>query len=180
MSEFSRDAERSANVRAPRWVAATRLFFCCWRLDLRARRQRSDARRGSARHLHLVVRIDELQHRERVVEHAHNDFAELLAETGVVGMGLALIGVAVFLPTAFHKANAKVDDLGGCIRLGAAVGCCGLLVHSLSDFNLHVPANAAWFVACAAISQLPPRAMHTINVRDKNNGRKISKIINYL
>ena len=105
--------------------------------------------------------------RERVVEHAHNDFAELLAETGIVGMGLALIGVAVFLTTAFHKAKAKVDDLGGCIRLGAAVGCCGLLVHSLSDFNLHVPANAAWFVACAAISQLP----HFPQLRERARSR---------
>ena len=33
----------------------------------------------------------------------------------------------------------------------AALGCCGLLVHSFVDFNLHIPANAAWFVVCAAI-----------------------------
>jgi hypothetical protein len=38
------------------------------------------------------------------------------------------------------------------MQFAAAVGCCGLLVHSLADFNLHMPANAAWFAACAAIA----------------------------
>ena len=92
---------------------------------------------------------------DRIVEHAHNDFAELLAETGLAGMALALVGFGIFFTTAFHNVRAKVEDLGGCIRLGAAVACCGLLLHSFSDFNLHIPANAAWFAACAAISQIP-------------------------
>jgi hypothetical protein len=38
------------------------------------------------------------------------------------------------------------------MQFAAAIGCCGLLVHSLADFNLHMPANAAWFVVCAAIA----------------------------
>jgi len=92
---------------------------------------------------------------ERIVDHAHNDFAELMAETGIAGLALALIGVGIFFFGAFHKFKLKFDDLGGCIRLGSAVGCCGVLVHSISDFNLHIPANAAWFVVCVTISQLP-------------------------
>jgi O-antigen ligase len=92
---------------------------------------------------------------ERVVDHAHNDFAELMAETGIAGLVLALVAIEIFFAAAFRRLKSKFEDLGGCIRLGAAVGCCGVLVHSFSDFNLHIPANAAWFVACAAISQLP-------------------------
>jgi O-antigen ligase len=44
------------------------------------------------------------------------------------------------------------------LRLGAALACCGLLVHSFVDFNLHIPANAAWFAICAAIATSGPRA----------------------
>jgi len=40
----------------------------------------------------------------------------------------------------------------GWIRLGAAIGCCGLLLHSFFDFNLHIPANAAWFATLAALA----------------------------
>ena len=91
---------------------------------------------------------------ERTVEHAHNDFAELLAETGLAGLAVAVIALWMFFSAAFRQPKSKLDGLGGCIRLGAAVGCCGVVLHSFSDFNLHIPANAAWFVACAAISQL--------------------------
>jgi O-antigen ligase len=38
------------------------------------------------------------------------------------------------------------------LRLGAALGCCGMLVHSFFDFNLHIPANAAWFAMLAGMA----------------------------
>jgi O-antigen ligase len=41
------------------------------------------------------------------------------------------------------------------IKFGAALGCCGMLVHSFLDFNLHIPANAAWFAVLAGIASLP-------------------------
>ena len=40
------------------------------------------------------------------------------------------------------------------MQLGAAIGCCGLLIHSFVDFNLHIPANAAWFAFCAGLASL--------------------------
>ena len=40
----------------------------------------------------------------------------------------------------------------GWIPIGAIVGVVGLLCHSLVDFNLRVPANAAWFVVCVAVA----------------------------
>jgi O-antigen ligase len=92
---------------------------------------------------------------DRVVEHAHNDFAELAAETGLTGLVLAIAAAVIFFSTGFGKIGSKVNELGGSIRLGAAISCCGILLHSFSDFNLHIPANVAWFAACAAISQLP-------------------------
>jgi len=90
---------------------------------------------------------------EGVIQHAHNDFVELMAETGIVGLMLALVGLQIFFATAFRKVKLKFDHLADWIRLGSAVGCCGVLAHSFTDFNLHIPANAAWFVACMAISQ---------------------------
>jgi len=44
---------------------------------------------------------------------------------------------------------------GHWIRLGAALGCCGMLVHSFFDFNLHIPANAAWFAVLAGLACSP-------------------------
>ncbi len=51
--------------------------------------------------------------------------------------------------------ESPVPSPGSWLRLGAALGCCGMLVHSFLDFNLHIPANAAWFAVLAGMAVLP-------------------------
>jgi O-antigen ligase len=98
-------------------------------------------------------------------DHAHNDYAEALAETGAVGGGLIAAGLSIFLLLAFGQVRERLENEAGWIQMGAAIGCCGLLVHGLGDFNLHIPANAAWFAVCAAIStrQFSPDAAVTVS-----------------
>jgi len=86
------------------------------------------------------------------IDHAHNDYAEALAETGLVGALLILSALALFLRLAFRDWGQPFRSQAGWIRLGAAIGCCGLLLHSFLDFNLHIPANAAWFAVLAGIA----------------------------
>ncbi len=86
------------------------------------------------------------------IDHAHNDYVEAAAETGLVGALLILSALALFLRLAFRDWGHPFRSHAGWIRLGAAIGCCGMLVHSLGDFNLHIPANAAWFAVLAGIA----------------------------
>ena len=86
------------------------------------------------------------------IDHAHNDYAEAAAETGWVGSLLILSALALFLRLAFRDCGRSLRSHTGWIRLGAAIGCCGMSVHSLGDFNLHIPANAAWFAVLAGIA----------------------------
>jgi O-antigen ligase len=84
--------------------------------------------------------------------HAHNDYAEALSESGLIG-GLLIFGaLLMFFPLALRNLGGKLDNVGGWMQLGAMLGCCGLLVHSFVDFNLRIPANAAWFAVCAGIA----------------------------
>ena len=91
-------------------------------------------------------------------DHAHDDYLEILAEVGAAGGLLALAALAAFLIAVFRRLRAGpgLPDLPNWtdqwIRLGASVACVGLLVHSLADFNLHIPANAAWFAALAGLA----------------------------
>jgi len=87
-----------------------------------------------------------------VWDHAHNDYVEALADSGIVGGLLILAALAIFFRSAFENLRERLPAADGLIQLGAAVGCCGLLVQSLVDFNLHIPANAAWFAVCLGIS----------------------------
>lgn len=84
--------------------------------------------------------------------HAHSDYLELLAEYGVVGvvaMGLFLathltVGVQG-LQGMLHR-GARLNALPRSHKLALALGSLSAvfayLVHSVVDFNLHIPANA--------------------------------------
>ncbi|MGA8028094.1 MAG: O-antigen ligase family protein [Bryobacteraceae bacterium] len=99
---------------------------------------------------------------EYVWDHAHDDYAELLAETGLPGALLAASGLLIFLYGAFlARLKYRTGDTQSWIHLGAALACCGLLVHSFFDFNLHIPANAAWFSVCAGLATIRGTASRT-------------------
>jgi hypothetical protein len=61
----------------------------------------------------------------------------------------------MFVVLSFSRLRARLHERSGWLQFGAAVGVCGLLVHSISEFNLHIPANAAWFSFVAALATLP-------------------------
>lgn len=86
------------------------------------------------------------------VDYAHNDYAQGLAETGLAGALLMLAALGLFFRLAFRDWRRRISSGDDWIAIGAAIGCCGLLVHSFFDFNLHIPANAAWFAVLAGIA----------------------------
>lgn len=87
----------------------------------------------------------------RIVDHVHDDYAELLAEMGIAG---ALCGAA-FLTILFRASKNRLREeqsaFSRSIHVAGTVACAGLLVHSLVDFNLHIPANALIFLLQAAV-----------------------------
>ena len=91
-----------------------------------------------------------------IVDHVHNDFMELLAEMGILG---ALCGV-VFLWILFRDARkcfaAEQGHFSGAIHAGAIAALFGILLHSLVDFNLHIPSNALLFLLQACLATSPP------------------------
>ena len=89
-------------------------------------------------------------------DHAHNDYVEALAETGLTGGALVLCALGLFFFLAFRNLRERLRFPTGQMQFAAALGCCGLLIHSFADFNLHIPANAAWFSVCAAIATSGP------------------------
>jgi O-antigen ligase len=87
--------------------------------------------------------------------HAHDDILEAVAETGLPGAALILLTVVLFFREAFRRIEERMRHGWGWIQMGAAVGTVGLFFHSFVDFNLRVPANAAWFVLCLAVATHP-------------------------
>ena len=102
--------------------------------------------------LQMVFPPYESSYDAKIVNHTHNDYLEALAETGVPGALCCLW----FLAILFIESIKGLKDLGGsfgaALNLSGLVGCCGLLVHSLVDFNLHIPANALLFFVSAHLA----------------------------
>lgn len=73
--------------------------------------------------------------------HAHNDYAQLLAEGGMVGALLAALAGVFFIRTVrtqFSKATNGARLFAG----GLTVGLVAIALHSFVDYSLHKPANA--------------------------------------
>jgi O-antigen ligase len=86
-----------------------------------------------------------------VVDHAHNDYLELLADTGLIGGACMLGFVALLAWRGLSNLHGASNPASRSIYSGAVVACAGLLLHSLVDFNLHIPSNALLFLLLAAM-----------------------------
>jgi O-antigen ligase len=94
----------------------------------------------------------------KIVNHAHNDYLEALAETGILGGLCCAWFIGVLLLKGLQLLQETNHSSAGALRLAGLTGCCGVFVHSLVDFNLHIPANAFFFflMALLATSDMKP------------------------
>ena len=83
-------------------------------------------------------------------DHAHNDYLEFATETGVVGISIlgAIIIVVVFNAVQILRKRREPLVIG--MAFACLMGVVSILIHSLVDFNLHIPANAATFMVVMA------------------------------
>ncbi len=85
-----------------------------------------------------------------MVDFAHNDYLQVLADCGIIGGALAVW----FMVSLFRLINRGLqvrDRLLAGLALGGGGGIFAILVHSLFDFNLQVPSNALLFLCETAI-----------------------------
>ena len=85
-------------------------------------------------------------------DHAHNDYVEMLTDTGVVGFLLGAGMALVFFRNTFRRWRQKRSMFGKCIGAGGLASFVAIALHSFTDFNLHIPANALLFAVISAIT----------------------------
>ena len=90
------------------------------------------------------------------VNEAHNDYLQLLVEMGLLGFGTMVWFLIVLYRNALRKIGNWMSDLTGAVTLACMLGLTGILVHSVVDFNLQIPANAALFYVFCTIAASPP------------------------
>lgn len=77
------------------------------------------------------------------VNHAENDCLQLLSEAGIIGAGLLLtVFIWLFVKSLGSIRSLSNTDPERYIGMGGLVGIVALMLHSLVEKNLQVPANA--------------------------------------
>jgi len=99
------------------------------------------------------------------VNEAHNDYLQLLIETGFAGFGIMVWLVVTIYTRALKKIKNWSNDVGGAVTLACLLGLSGILVHSAVDFNLQIPANAALFYVFCTIAAAEPFAQPALKRR---------------
>jgi len=94
-------------------------------------------------------------------DRVHNDYLNTLTDWGVAGFALVatswgLLGWGV--AKTWRQVRPSTAQLGGktgsnkfAFVLGASVGLVAILIHSIIDFNMHIPANAILVVSLMAL-----------------------------
>lgn len=90
----------------------------------------------------------------QLAAHAENEYAQALEETGLAGLGaLMVFGVIIWSVYAKNIRGARMSIRTASYGLG--FGLLAALIHSLSDFGQHLPANAVLSaVFCALLLAL--------------------------
>jgi len=81
-------------------------------------------------------------------QYAHNDYLHFTAETGILFIPVLIYTLFCFFRSGFQKIKSRSRQTKG-FALGAMAAVFAILIHSFSDFNLNIPANAFVFTVIA-------------------------------
>jgi hypothetical protein len=85
-----------------------------------------------------------------LVEQAHNDYLQVVADAGIIGAVIALCFIFL-VARDIVRASRHVSRAMSGTALGAAGGMFALFIHSLFDFNFQIPSNALLFLVLTSV-----------------------------
>ncbi len=86
--------------------------------------------------------------------YAHNDYIQSVSEIGLAAIAIIVWMIAAIYRRGFKKLKNESRLVRG-ITIGTLSGITAILVHSMFDFNLHIPANALLFTVLVALAVSP-------------------------
>jgi O-antigen ligase len=88
---------------------------------------------------------------ELTPQQAHNDYLELPASGGLIGVAIGLWFVGGFCKDFLIRLRNR-DPLLGALSIGALAGIFAVAIHSIVDFGLHITINAVLFATLMVIA----------------------------
>jgi O-antigen ligase len=83
-------------------------------------------------------------------DHVHNDYIEILVDTGVIGL-LLLVSFALSTLFCAIKLMQSNKNFHRGVGFGAMLAIVSIAIHGMVDFNLHIPANVMTLISVCAV-----------------------------
>ena len=111
-----------------------------------------------------------------LIDYAHNDWAQLLAEMGLAGLILTITGIGLFVFIVVRRWKERKDHKATALGVVPLAVLTTIGLHSWFDFNMHIPANVLILGAVMAIGQA------VLFIRQRRSGKRFElgfRRINY-
>jgi len=102
---------------------------------------------------------------------AHNEYFQIGAEIGLLGLGIILIIILKLYNLFINFLKKEIDNKRKLICWGLLLGITSFLMHSLFDFPLHVPALGSAFFIILGLSVVYSKNFDLSEERDKERNK---------
>ena len=106
---------------------------------------------GIGNFVHAYPKYQSEEDKKGLIRHAHNDWAQFLAEAGLIGLVLMVAGISGYIFRTISQWKKRNDSFTVCLGTAPFAALTAMAIHSFADFNLHIPANFLMLVAIMAI-----------------------------
>jgi len=83
--------------------------------------------------------------------HAHNEYLEVAADAGIVGLVLLTVFLALFIRRLVRALQTPMSEEAHSVVIGLGIAITSILIHSVADFGLRVPGIAFAFATVTAL-----------------------------
>jgi O-antigen ligase len=80
-----------------------------------------------------------------IFDHAHNDYIELITDGGIIGFILAACFVITIMRHGFKRIKVRREKYSILLSIAGLTALFSILLHSVTDFNMHNGANGLYF-----------------------------------
>lgn len=101
-------------------------------------------------------------------QYAHNDYLQLVAEYGLVGLALAALTLAAFAVPLLRRLRRAESDKGACLIAGLLGSVAATAAHACFDYNLHLFGNTQALCLLAGLTVAVLYAGRTLVPRPLN------------
>ena len=126
---------------------------------------------GAFTHVYPVFKGDDVR-TPLLYQHAHNDYAQFLAEFGLPASFALFVMVLWSLRWGISAMRQRNSQFYQGVGFACTMAIIAIGIHSMVDFNLQIPANAATFVLILALAAVARWTPHSSSRRSTSGRRR--------